>query len=370
MKISHLTSVHPRIDTRIFHKMCSSLAANGFTVSLVVADGLGDNERNNVHIYDVGKFRGRFNRICSAPQRVFKKAISLDADLYQLHDPELIPIGLKLKKLGKIVIFDAHEDLPKQMLTKPYLNRPTRWFLSRLLAFYESRISGKFDAIVTATPAIRDKYFQFNTNVVDINNFPLLGELASFTAWRDKKSQICYIGGISAIRGAREIIRAMEHVKSSARLQLAGRFTAPEFEGEVKSYPGWTRVDAHGFVNRDEVRKILEESVAGIVSFHPVPNHLDAQPNKMFEYMSAGIPVIASHFPLWKEIILGNQCGICVDPLQPKEIAAAIDFLVSNPDEAESMGTKGRAAVEERYTWSTEGKKMINLYNQLLAEND
>jgi len=86
--------------------------------------------------------------------------------------------------------------------------------------------------------------------------------------------------------------------------------------------------------------------------------------------MSAGIPVIASHFPLWKEVILGNQCGICVDPLQPIEIAAAIDFLVSNPHEAAAMGAKGRAAVEERYNWSTEEKKLINLYNQLLAKND
>ncbi len=101
-----------------------------------------------------------------------------------------------------------------------------------------------------------------------------------------------------------------------------------------------------------------------------MPNHVDAQPNKMFEYMSAGIPVIASDFPLWREIIEGCGCGICVDPLDPKKIAEAIDYLVDNPEIARRMGENGRKAVYDRYNWDVEEKKLLALYDSLLRENN
>lgn len=366
IKIIHLTSVHPRYDTRIFLKMCSSIAKQEkFQVSLVVADGNGNELKNGVNIIDVGKLNGRVNRIFKTTKKVLKKAIELDGDIYHLHDPELIPIGLKLKKLGKIVIFDSHEDVPKQILDRDYLNINLLRLISFGLTHFEKYACMKFDAVVTATPAIREKFLKINKMSIDINNYPILGELSNEMVWNKKRDEIAYIGGIAKIRGIKEIVKALEFTHGIT-LNLGGKFVEEYVKSEVKNYKGWKQVKELGFLDRVEVAKILGTSKAGIVTFHPLPNHIDAQPNKIFEYMSAGLPLIGSNFPLWKEIIENNSCGICVNPLNPKEIAEAINYIINNPKHSEQMGKNGQRAVSEKYNWNLEENKLLKLYKDLL----
>jgi len=364
--VVHLSSAHSRFDTRIFIKQTSSLATHGYSVSLVVADGKGDEIKNGVAIADVGKSRGRLSRIFRTTNRVFRKAVQLDADLYHLHDPELIPIGLKLKRMGKRVIFDAHEDVPKQMLGKPYLGPMRLRALAGAFSLYENFACAKFDGIVAATPYIRDKFLAINPRTVDINNFPVLGELDAAVAWEAKRAEVCYVGGIGSIRGIRETVRAMELVQSGTRLNLGGRFFEPALEAEIRAAVGWSHVNELGFLDRVGVRDVMGRSVAGLVTLHPIINYLDALPVKMFEYMAAGIPPIASNFPLWREIVEGNNCGLCVDPLDPAAIAKAIDYLVTHPEEARRMGENGRKAVLATYNWSIEEKKLLDFYAMVL----
>lgn len=365
MKIAHLTSAHPRDDIRIFVKECRSLAAAGHELTLVVADGLGPEVRDGVRILDVGRARGRFDRMLRVTRRVYVQALALNADVYHFHDPELLPIGGALRRAGKRVVFDAHEDVPKQLLGKHYLGPVTKRVLSFVFAVYERLACRKLDGIITATPNIRDKFLHINRNTIDINNFPVLGELEGSIGWDRKADEVCYVGGIAAIRGIREVVAAMAMTRPQIRLNLVGGFAEADVEKEVRAAPGWRQVNPLGVRDRVGVRDVLAHSRAGIVTFLPVPNHVDAQPNKMFEYMSAGLPVIASHFPLWREIVEGNDCGLCVDPLDPTAIASAVSRLVEDPVLARRMGENGRRAVLERYNWAAEEKKLLAFYERL-----
>jgi glycosyltransferase involved in cell wall biosynthesis len=361
-RIAHLTSVHSRHDTRIFIKQCRTLAEHGYHVTLVVADDEGDEVRDGVAIADVGRRPGRFHRIFSTTRRVFDKAVALDADIYQLHDPELIPIGLKLKRLGKKVIFDSHEDVPMQLLGKPYLGRVSRQVLSTASALFERYACSRLDGVITATPCIRDKFLRINPRTVDVNNYPLPAEFDAAARWADKAPEVCYLGGISAIRGARELVRACALLRSPARLALAGEFSEAGLQAELAAHPGWARITAHGQLDRAGVRRVAARAVAGLVILHPVAGYLEAQPVKLFEYMAAGIPVIASNFPRFRDIVEGSRCGVCVDPLDPAAIAAAIDDMVEHPERARAMGENGRKAVLEHYNWAAQAIKLTDFY--------
>jgi glycosyltransferase involved in cell wall biosynthesis len=341
-----------------------SLLEGGFDVSLVVADDKGDEIFKGIKIFDVGKVSGgRFNRIKDTPKKVLKKALELNCDIYHFHDPELISVGLKLLKRGKKVIYDTHEDIPKQTLAKDYIPYIFRKTISVLIKIYEDRSAKKFSFILTATPSIRDRFIQLNQNTVDINNFPIIDEYNLPISQSDKKNEIAYIGSISEIRGIIPLINSLEN--TNVRLNLAGAIDNDELMHKLENLNAWSKVNYYGLVTRNEVADILSRSKIGMVTFLPVPNHIEAQPNKMFEYMSAEIPLIASDFKLWKEIIEGYSCGKCVDPENTIEISKAINEIIADDKLAATMGKNGRNAVLNKYNWEVEKIKLIEIYNTL-----
>lgn len=364
-KVVHVSSLHPRYDIRIFHKQAVSLASAGYDVSLVVADGCGSEVRDGVYIVDAGRrASNRVARTFVTPLRTWFAALKLDGDVYHFHDPDLLIGAFMLRCFGNRVVYDSHEDMPRNILGKSWIAPWLRRFVACSFELFENFAVRRLSAVVGATPHIAERFSTRSRRVVAISNFPLLSEVDGPCEPAGDGRTVCYVGGISRIRGAVEMIRALEYV--DARLLLAGLIEDAATETELRALPGWAKVDYRGEVSRAEVRRILSQSCAGLLFFHAVPNHVDAQPNKMFEYMSAAIPVLASDFRLWRSIIEESAAGLLADPLDPHAIAHCIQRLLDDPVGAREMGQSGRKAVLQKFLWSTEEAKLLTLYRELL----
>ena len=365
-KICIISTVHPASDVRIFHKQAKTLVEAGYEVVLIGRKPLTPIDEPNIKFRELPAPKNRFDRMVRLSLIAFKWAWSEQADVYHFHDPELIPVGIVLKLKGKKVIYDVHEDVPKQILIKYWIPSFLRRTASAGASLFERIGSRFFDGIVAATPTIARKFPCGKTAVVQ--NFPILNELVIPDAmpYSERPNDIAYVGGITAFRGIREMIQAVEILPDTlkARLCLAGAFSPAELYDDISAMPGWERVEFLGWQTREQVAALLGRVRVGLILSHPAPSHYDALPTKLFEYMSAGIPVIASDFPLLREIVEQAECGLVSDPLDPCSIASAIEWLLNHPDEAEAMGKRGQQAVSELYNWEHEGKLLISFYER------
>jgi glycosyltransferase involved in cell wall biosynthesis len=368
-EICHLTSVHPPFDIRIFHKECKTLMQAGYRVVLIVPHDQPE-EVDGIRIQAIPKPKSRLQRITRTQWKLAKQALKQNAEICHFHDLELIPSGLFLKLCGKRVIYDVHEDYSQSLLTKEWIPRWLRRMLAKVLGYGELLGANFFDAVMTATPRIATRFPASKT--ITVQNFPLLVQSSgnSNTPYQQRENIIAYVGMVSALRGAREMVEAMALLPArlGARLKIAGNFSPAGLEEEARRFKAWDRVDFLGWLSHEEAIAVLRRARIGLVVLHPVPNHTDAQPNKLFEYMSAGIPVIASDFPLWRQVVEGNRCGIVVDPLNPRAISEAIQWLLDHPTEAEEMGKRGAKAIRESYNWNREAQKLLTFYEGIFGE--
>ncbi len=362
--ICHFASNHEGLDTRIALKECVSLASAGYDTHLVItatAAEVAKAAANGVTIHPLPQASGRFSRMLGHAWRCYRAASEVRAAVYHFHDPELIPYGMLFRLRGRHVIYDVHEDYPRDILDKYWLPRWIRKPVSAAISALEYLGARWFFGIAAATPVIAQRFRQITSSTVNINNYPWPSELVPPEIPVRRKSQVCYVGDITRLRGLRAIVEALPLVPDFTFV-LCGQFSEPGFEAELRAQPGWQQVRFLGKVDREQARLVMAESIAGVVTFLPIRSHLDAQPNKLFEYMSAELPVIASDFPLWREIVVGTGAGVCIDPQAPAAIAAAMLALRDDPAGAEDMGKAGRQAVLSTYNWPNEAAKLVQFY--------
>ncbi|MDO4988186.1 MAG: glycosyltransferase [Synergistes sp.] len=369
-EICHVTSVHTRYDTRIFHKECTSLAKAGYDVTLLVADNKPDEVRDGVKITSVDFHpKNRFDRIIHSVGAMLGRALGIDAEIYHLHDPELLPLGKKLKEHGKKVIFDSHENYPLQIANKAYLGT----FAKPVAKIYKIRetylLKNYYDAVIFPCTMFGGvNIFEGRCKRVEfISTAPKLEEFYDrYTPIdRSKLNTICYMGGLTYDRGITHLMKAA--YKADAKLILGGNFK-PDYLAELQTMPEFQCVDYRGYLTREQVFEVYRESAVGAAVLLDTGqyNKADNLATKVYEYMSMGMPSIVSKYPYSDKINSQYHFGITVKSGDVEELTLAIRHLLDHPQEARQMGENGRRAVQKEFNWGIEEKKLLRLYETLI----
>ncbi|NLD19023.1 MAG: glycosyltransferase family 4 protein [Clostridiales bacterium] len=371
VKVCHVTSAHTRYDDRIFQKECMSLSKKGYQVHLIVNDDCGDEIIDNVYISSVNVgYNSRKKRIL-AINDILKKALEIDAEIYHLHDPELLAIAKKIKKCDKKVIFDSHEYYYDQIKAKQYLPQILRTIIAKLYYHYETYICKSIDSVVSVCPISENgrTFDQFEGRCkknVYIANYPVQRNVGE-KSYPDE-FKVCYVGGLTYDRGITYLIDAC--YKAKCKLILAGTFDEKEYKNELERKESFACVEYRGQCNYDEVCRIYKEASLGAATLLNVGQYFKANTFsvKVFEYFQAKLPVMISNYPYAEKINKEHNFGISVKPDDINQMVEAIKYLNNNRDCLSELGNNGFQLYEDKMNWEQESNNLFELYNELLGE--
>jgi glycosyltransferase involved in cell wall biosynthesis len=373
IKICHLTSTHKNHDQRILIKECVTLSRAGYDVYQVAQGDNGDYE--GVHLIGTGERKeGAFYRLIIRPRHVYKKGLALNADIYQIHDMELLPYAVKLKRKGKKVIFDYHEDYAMRFIESDVMHLPKAIMkiISTLYSRYEKRVISKIDAMISVTPNICDRLARTNRNTVMITNYPSIhdpcwGKPISYDI---DSNYICFTGQISPYYCLSTALAAIQNY-DGIQFKICG----PERRGgeikQLNDIDTGSHLQYLGNLPFEQLPDFVSHSIASIVTWRGYDCDPDRDlgtlgVNKLFESMLRGVPVICTDSKLWSDIVKKYNCGICVKAGDYNDMVNALEYLLKNRSMAEAMGQNGRTAVFMEFNWESQEPALLHLYEELV----
>jgi glycosyltransferase involved in cell wall biosynthesis len=365
LRICHISTVHRANDVRIYYKECQSLAAVGFDVHWV-APGPKP-ELSAVIFHAITRPSSRLSRFIIGGWQAFFKVRSIKPDVVHLHDPELLILGLVLNSIGYKVIFDMHELVSKQIADKSYLKSGAK-LAARLYARVERWSVVRFEAVVLAEQGylapMQRLYAEHIAKFHVIQNFPDIDRIRRIEVSTSLAEgfNIIYVGGLTAIRGARDMCRAIGEI-DDAHLWLVGPWENDELRTECLGHSWSDRIHETGWLPWEEVIALVKAGDLGLCMLDPVENYRTSLPVKVFEYLSCSIPVLASDFQLWKQTFTSGV-AFCT-PGDSNELAKAIGALKHNPEELENLRSGGSELVNNRFNWQNEALKLVQIYKNI-----
>jgi glycosyltransferase involved in cell wall biosynthesis len=356
-----LTTVHQAVDVRIFDREAKALGQAGLTVCII-----GPHHKSEycegIRIEALPTPTNRVSRLLLG-FTMLKLARQCPSKLYTFHDPELFGVGLVLRLLGRKVIYDCHENTPMTMLQKQWIPRPLRLVAASMVAVVEWLGSRVLTGIVTVDKRLQERFPRGRTIVV--RNLPpasVLHATVCVPSVQSRANAVIYAGKLSRIRGISEVVEAFRGIHSDAELWLVGEFSEPGFQQEIlSSLP--SNVKWFGHKKWIDVLHLYGRAKVAVVLHHPTPNHRNAMPIKLFEYLGAGLPVIASDMPQFRELLQG--CGVQVNPMDVTQIRATIEEMLSDEDKMAEMSRLGRERIMTSFRWEDESRILIDFYTKL-----
>lgn len=375
LKVFIFSSVHPWNDTRVFYKETISLAKKGYEVKLcaVQNDVKYEGTYGNLTIEYLPKVKRLARPVLWF--RLFFKALREKADIYHFHDPELLLVGYFLKLFtNSKVIYDMHEDFPAAIKSKSWIPKFIRGKLSSLVGYIEKVLIKKCDAVIYAEKYYKNNYTDISIVKEDILNYPL-DNTNTLHITPNKVPNIIYAGAISKTRGLDEMLKMARELRNKDfkfKLILIGSFSK-QLKQDTLDFIKVNNLNEYielpGRLPLHKVFDYYAQADIGLAILHPEKNYLQSLATKIFEYMSFGIPVVASNFPDWKELIESSESGVVVNPFNIEEITEAVHKILNDKELSVQLGENGFKAYQEKYNWKVEEKKLIKLYKSILGGN-
>ncbi|KGL37940.1 capsular biosynthesis protein [Listeria booriae] len=372
-KVFMFSSVHVWSDTRIFFKEAMTLVDNGFTVDFHAVDGpnactVEPNAQLQMQLLPRGNKLARPKRW----RELYQKALASDALYYHFHDFELLFLAPKIKKRKPNckIIYDMHENFPAMLRTKEWIPALARKPLSKVLASKEKKWMPACDAVIFAETSYKKHYEQVDVQKVDILNLPTWQE--EMRATKEERFTFVYVGDIVRDRGVFDMLALVRTLKdrghSAVQLKLIGPMQ-PQVEQEVteyiRKYGLEDTVITYGRIPYTEIWQQYASAHVGLCLLHPIPNYMHSLATKLFEYMAAGLPILATDIPDWKALLETTDTGLTANVWNAEEVAEQAEKLMRDPALRQHFALRGRKAFETMYNWQTEADKLVHLYRNL-----
>lgn len=368
-KFCFLTSASRNYQFLILKRQARTLIDNGFDVSICVSDNGRRETVDGIHYIPNGYCRGGFfKRFFVLPRLMYRAAISVDADVYQIEAPDLLNIGVKLKKKGKKVLFNCMEGYPYNFYKKTKLPRFIAHWCVFFMAFSMKRALMKYDTVFAVSEDIINNMDRWGVKrTVLLGNFPEVNKdyNLSLETYLKRENRVIYYGHIPKSSCQENVIRAINEIPNVNYL-IAGKFWHNEYLTQLELLEGWKRVEFIDGFDRSQLPTILSRCTISNTA-RDLSREQSSNGSmgiiKIFESMEAALPIIFVDVPVYRRLVEEYHCGVLVDVHNVDSIKDAIDYLVSHKEEAYIMGQNGRRAVIEKYSWDQVSKVYLSCIN-------
>lgn len=371
IKVCHFASVHTTNDTRVFHRECVSLAAH-FDVTYI---GIGQESGifKGVKVIAISKPQSRFHRLLFVTWKVFYLALKERAQIYHIHDAELIPFAFLLTLIGKKVIYDIHENTYEDILHKPWIPNSLRSLYGasyRLLEYIASQ--SMYIILVIAKQNFKNKFKAKKYSIIqNFADLELMSPFINKSRNELKEINLFYMGMITDY-----YYDLMPVIKAIYQLKKEGTTVNLHCVGYLGNYFNSTilkdsifqsvqnQIFFYGYQSIEEGYALSKICKIGLCLKNQPEEILVSHERKFFEYMAIGLPVISCNASIYKDIIETHNLGLTVDLTNSQSIANGITNLVGM--DLNTMAQNAITLSKSTYNWETESKKLSELYFNLL----
>jgi len=378
-RICLISTVGRLDDPRFFHRYAALLKQNGFDVSIVLrGDAHTPSHWQDIPLHAVTFSSSLKSRVING-WRLFHEALRHDADIYQFFEPEFLPWGLALKAATKAaVVYDSREDNPAYLRHKTFAPKPVLAAASLALSSLEGIAGHMLDGIITADAGTAERLQKHARHLAVMHNFPppwfIKATQDAAIPWQQRSVDILYHGALprynaDALLQTLALLHREHGIPATMRIVSRAFDIHPGYEKELRREAEKLGIDAsvellHA-LPYNRMPALVNDCRVGLIPLPPMPKFFHNIPQKLFEFMAAGIPTVVSDLPPVRPFIAGKRVVMAATPGDPAAYAQAVASLLRNPQDATNMGARALAHARATMSMEDELQNALALYRRI-----